>query len=31
MQDRTSQNVQDEQAQSPSVAIPPAEVEAELQ
>lgn len=31
MQDRTSQNLQDEQAQSLGVAIPPEEVEAELQ
>ena len=31
MQDRTSQNSPDEQPQSPSVVIPPSEVEAELQ
>ena len=31
MPDRTSQNLQDEQAPSPSVTIPPEEVEAELQ
>ena len=31
MHDRTSQNLQDEQAQASSVAIPPEEVEAELQ
>ena len=30
MQDRTSQNLQDEQAHSPTVAVPPEEVEAEL-
>ncbi len=30
MQDRTSQNLQDEQVQSPGVGIPPEEVEAEL-